>query len=149
MTDRAPLAEGRSRREQIFSLFLEQTLQRGTPYWWRPRGLSMSPTILDGERVLIAPVDPRDLGIGDVVKFRLGDRLTLHRLIGRHHRSDGALQFAFRGDNATQTEILTGSSGIIGRAIAVERRGVLVTLCSRGARFRGLARVGRSFLARS
>ncbi len=139
--DPSPTMDRHARRERILSLFLEQTVARGTPYWWRPRGFSMSPTILDGERVLIAPVDSQRLRLGDVVKFRFEGRLTLHRLVGRARRPDGGLEFAFRGDNGTDTEARVPASSVIGLAVAVERGQSLVTLCSLRARFSGLPRM--------
>lgn len=145
MTDRTSDTERQARRERILSVFLDETVRRGTSYWWSPLGDSMSPTILSGERVLIAPADPRRLRIGDIVKFRVDGRLTLHRLVGRRRRPDGALEFAFRGDNAEETEVPVSGSSIIGVAVAVERSLRLVTLCSAGARFRGRARIALRF----
>jgi peptidase S24-like protein len=141
VTDPASAIERRARRERILSLFLDQTLRRGRSYWWRPRGLSMSPTILDGERVLISPADPRRLRIGHIVKFSVDGRLILHRLVARRRRSDGALVFTFRGDNGSETDAHVPSSSIIGIAVAVERDENLITLCSFSKRLSSLFRI--------
>jgi SOS-response transcriptional repressor LexA len=134
--------ERHARRERILSVFLQQTVGRGTPYWWRPRGHSMSPTILDGDRVLIAPVDPRSLRLGDIVKFRFEDRLTMHRLVRRTQLADGTLRFVFHGDNAAEAEADVPASHVIGVAVAAERSGCVTTLCSRWNRIGGLLRIG-------
>jgi hypothetical protein len=101
----------------------------------------MSPTILPGERVLIAPADPGTLRIGDIVKFRLDGHLILHRLVARRRRPDGALQFVFRGDNTSEAESQVTGSDVIGQAVVVERRERLITLCSPLARLRGRLRI--------
>ena len=141
MTDPTSDTERTARRERILTLFLDQTVRRGTPYWWRPRGYSMSPTVLHRERVLIAPADPQRLRIGDIVKFRVEGHLILHRLVGRRRRQDGDLEFAFRGDNAGETEVRIPGSSIIGVAVRLERRRRAITLCSSSARFSGRARI--------
>jgi hypothetical protein len=146
MTDWASDAH---RRRRIFALFLDATLRRGTPYWWRPRGVSMHPTIVDGQRVLIVPADPRTLRIGDVVKFTVEGQLTLHRLVGRRRRRDGGLDFAFRGDNASVTEGPVPDSSVIGVAAAVDRDGTLVSLRSPRARLTGLLRIARGYRVRA
>ncbi len=107
----------------------------------------MSPTILDGERVLISPADPRRLRIGHVVKFSVDGRLILHRLVARRRRSDGKLVFTFRGDNAPEIDAHVPSSSIIGMAVAVERDENLITLCSLRKRLRGLVRIALRRLA--
>lgn len=124
------------RRHEIFAAFLGETLERGIPYWWRPRGYSMQPVIEDGDRVLVAPVDPRRLRVGDIVKFRLGDQLRMHRLVAR--RRGG--QLVFRGD-ASDTEEVVATPAVIGIAVAVERGGRIIALDSVRARLMGRYRV--------
>ena len=113
------------------AVFLEATLRAGIPYWWRPRGFSMRPAIDDGDRVLVAPVDPADVRPGDIVKFRFEGGFLLHRCVRKNPAPSGDL-FAFRGDNSTETETGIGVRDIIGRAIAVERGGLVTPLRGTG-----------------
>ena len=131
-----------ARREAIFSAFLGATLARGIPYWWRPRGFSMRPAIADGDRVLIAPARPERLRVGDIVKFRIGDELRMHRLV-RRSPPDGPGEFVFRGDSG-DSEDTVRRNDIIGLAVAVERNGRLRRLDSTLARGLGWVRAWRS-----
>lgn len=117
----------------IFSAFVAATLGQGHPYWWRPRGFSMCPTIGDGDRVLVAPVNPTRLRIGSIVKFRSAGELRLHRLIARRRHAD---ELVFRGDAADAEEVVSAAD-IIGMAVAVERQGRTVSLDSTWARLMG------------
>ena len=117
-----------ARREAIFSAFLDATIGRGIPYWWRPRGFSMSPAIADGDRVLIAPVHPDRMRVGDIVKFRVGNELRMHRLVRRSPPA-GPVEFIFRGDSG-DSEDAVRRDDIIGLAVAVERNGRLRRLDS-------------------
>ena len=122
-------------------MFAAVTLERGRVYWWRPRGLSMAPTIRDGDRVLIAPVTATSLRLGDVVKFWLEGELRLHRLIRRGSSPDGAW-LEFQGDRLTQPDPHVRPTAVIGIARAVERDGRLRRLDSLPARLVALVRVG-------
>ena len=103
----------------IFEEFRKETLARGLPYWWRPRGLSMAPAINDGDRVLVAPAAPESLRPGEIVKFRVEGAFVMHRLVRRGRRKDGARTFVFRGDNAPAEDPPVTAEAIIGRAVAV------------------------------
>jgi signal peptidase I len=104
-------------RRELFDAVLDVTLRRGIPYWWRPRGFSMRPVIEDGDRVLVAPLEPARLRSGDIVKFRFGDELRMHRLLARRGE-----RLVFRGD-ATAEEEVVDAEAIIGLAVAVQRDG--------------------------
>ena len=116
------------RHTRIFAAFLDSTLARGISYWWRPRGFSMEPAIRDGDRVLIAPVEPDRLRVGDVVKYRVGDELRMHRLV-KHISHAGDHLFVFRGDRGTSEDTVPAGA-VIGLALAVERNGDVLRLDS-------------------
>lgn len=128
------------RRSLILKMFVGVMVERGLAYWWRPRGLSMAPTIRDGDRVLIAPVPATSLRLGDVVKFWLEGELRLHRLIRRGSSPDGAW-LEFHGDRLTEPDPRVRPAAVIGIARAVERDGHLRRLDSLPARLAALARV--------
>ena len=114
------------RHAAIFSAFLDSTLGRGIGYWWRPRGYSMEPAIRDGERVLVGPAVPHGLRVGDVVKYRVGDELRMHRLV-EILAGDGGPRFVLRGDTGDLQDTVAPGD-VIGRALAVERDGKPVAL---------------------
>jgi len=121
-----------ARRDAILAAFLQETLRAGIPYWWRPRGFSMRPTIDDGDRVLVARIEPADLRVGDIVKFQFDGQLLMHRLIALGPE-DRAGRLTFRGDNAFRVEHVSPED-VIGRAVAVEHLGRVVPLRRSAAR---------------
>ena len=60
-------------------------------------GGSMEPSMEVGDLALTRPVDPRDLRIGDVIRFREGNTPILHRLITIERSPQGPL-FVTQGD---------------------------------------------------
>jgi len=63
---------------------------------------SMEPTLPPGTLIVVRPVDPADVAIGDVVTYQIepGDpALITHRVIGVQFSGDGVRQFTLKGDN--------------------------------------------------
>ena len=60
-------------------------------------GGSMAPTIPLGALILIEPVAPASIAVGDVVTFTLPDRLITHRVIAISH-DDAGIQLITKGD---------------------------------------------------
>lgn len=93
------------------------------------RGYSMSPWLLDGrDTVILHPVDPAGIVVGDVILYRWKDAFLMHRVVeikGAHNRpacglpegaSGGLPQyFICRGD-ALQTSEVVPVSDVIARA---------------------------------
>lgn len=95
-------------------------LRQGTSLKIKAHGGSMLPFLLDGDVVLVSPVSPGGLRVGDVVCYESPPGgILLHRVIAR--RADGVLA---RGDALTYTERVNAER-VLGRAVAVERRGAL------------------------
>ncbi len=96
-------------------------------------GGSMSPTIPLGSAVVIAPVAPGDLAVGDVVSLRITSQNAIftHRIITIVHRADG-IYLRTRGDaNPDPDPTLVAASAVIGRVqLAVPEMGYLIALLS-------------------
>lgn len=105
---------------------MDAVLERGLPFRFAAPGFSMSPFILDGDLLTLAPFGSRPPSPGDVVAFTFPSsrRLFVHRLI--------ALQGAsclVQGDNSPSgPDGLLPLSRLIGRVVRVERRGRRVQL---------------------
>ena len=56
----------------------KDALRRGETVQVRPRGHSMKGKVDDGARVTLAPVDPADLRVGDIVLVRVSGSDYLH-----------------------------------------------------------------------
>jgi signal peptidase len=96
-------------------------------------GGSMEPTISLGSAIIVEPIDPRALAVGDVVSLRSGpDRaIFTHRII-RVVVRDGTTWVETKGDaNATADPSLTPASQIIGRAsMTIPNAGYMIALLS-------------------
>jgi signal peptidase I len=89
----------------------------------KARGGSMWPFLRDGDVVWVRETALGDLRIGDVVCYAdAGDRLFLHRLVGREGDT-----LVTRGDTLTYVDRVEAPA-YIGRAVAFERRGRQVRL---------------------
>lgn len=84
-------------------------------------GRSMLPLLHDGDRVLVAHGE-RAPRWSEIIVFRQGDRLVVHRLLGRHSGPAGVF-FLTKGDNAAACDPLVAASNVVGRVVAFERDG--------------------------
>jgi hypothetical protein len=94
----------------------------------------MLPAVLDGDVVLVTPVSPDALGIGDIICFEMPPgRLFLHRVVRRTPQG-----FVTKGDALRHHEDVRAVE-VLGRARSLERRGRVVPLDGPLARLRGRA----------
>jgi signal peptidase I len=79
-------------------------------------GGSMEPAIHKGALVLIEPVSPTEVNVGDVITFQQYDQTTTHRVI-EITRTAGGLSFKTQGDANTvadpEDKTFAGSVGIV------------------------------------
>lgn len=96
---------------------LESCGGRGT---LRVRGPSMEPTLCGGQRFAVAfsPGRPRR---GDVIVFRRGGQLTVHRMLGWSAFGDGRPGLRTRGDGVPRLDPRVEPGAVIARLIAIER----------------------------
>jgi signal peptidase len=96
-------------------------------------GGSMEPAISLGSAIVVEPVDPRSLAVGDVVSLRSGSQRAIfsHRVIRVVDR-DGTVWIETKGDaNAAADPSLTPAGQVIGRAsVTVPGAGYLIALMS-------------------
>jgi signal peptidase I len=96
-------------------------------------GGSMEPAISLGSAIVVEPVDPGILAVGDIVSLRSGPGRAVftHRVI-RVVVRDGMTWVETKGDaNATADPSLTPASQIVGRAsITIPNGGYLIALLS-------------------
>ena len=96
-------------------------------------GSSMAPAIGRGSAVIVEPVDPRTIVVGDAVSLRSGSAKAIftHR-VTRVVDRDGTVWVETKGDaNAEPDPSVTPASAIIGRVVvALPALGYLVALLS-------------------
>ncbi len=83
------------------------------------------------ETLIVEPASIEALAVGDIVLSRSGEKLTAHRLIGIDHEPAGAsrpvaeqrLSFITRGDACSVCDPPAGAEHLLGKVVAVERKG--------------------------
>ena len=112
-------------------------LDRGVPLTGRQvlvvAGASMTPAIAVGSAIVVEPVDPADLIVGDVVSLRTGPEraIVTHRIV-RIVQRDGARWLETKGDaNEAADPAIVPASAVLGRVgLAIPFVGYLVALTS-------------------
>jgi hypothetical protein len=100
----------------------------------RVRGGSMVPFIRDGDIVTVSEIAPSGPGIGDVICYETKPRrLFVHRVVA----CDGERLFV-KGDALAFTEVIERDQ-VLGKIVALERRGMLRRLDTAPARWRNRA----------
>jgi hypothetical protein len=83
------------------------------------RGGSMLPTLRPGQIVAVE-FAPWTLERGDLLVFRQGDYLVVHRYLGPAWRRDGTACLRTRGDNVPSLDPPVDRDRVLGRVLAVE-----------------------------
>ncbi len=97
----------------------QETCDRGGCLTFRLISGSMEPLIRVGDRVKVSRMEPSRLRIGDIIAFREGRGVTVHRIIRRSH-IDGQLYFYAQGDAGSGWGKVT-KEDLIGKVYAIER----------------------------
>ena len=97
-------------------------------------GNSMAPLLHGGDAVWAEPVLPASLRRGDIIVVRREQELVTHRLVAV---GDG--KWYTKGDNARHLDPPMTADAILGRVVAIERRGRRIEL--RGRRWAIVSRL--------
>jgi hypothetical protein len=97
-----------------WATFAIEALSKGQTAQIKPRGNSMRGKVNDGDRVTLAPCNPDDLRVGDIVLVRVNGHVYLH-LIKAIDRGRFLI-----GNNRGSTNGWVGPNGIYGKAVAIE-----------------------------
>src|SRR2546428_11972352 len=116
-------------------------LRRGAPLRIKARGGSMLPFLRDGDVALVMPAVGTEIGVGDVICYETPPgRLFLHRVIERRWE-----RFVAKGDALAFTDLIAPVQ-VLGKVVAVQRRGRFKRLDTRIGRWRNRAIAGVSTL---
>ncbi len=111
----------------VFRQVLTAMLSMGVSVRFRADGDSMKPTILSGDTIVVAAVDGAAVERGDIVVYRCGRRLLVHRVVGRIRAGDGS-RLHLRGDGKCGVDAPVHRADVVARVVAVERGGRTVRL---------------------
>jgi phage repressor protein C with HTH and peptisase S24 domain len=102
---------------------LEDLLGRGHVVRFQADGWSMHPTIRYGETIIVEPLGDSAVRTGDVLLYRHLRSAIAHRLV-----RVTSTELVLRGDAADSCDAPVSSDQLLGRVVAVERRGRTVRL---------------------
>lgn len=121
---------------EAFQDLSAELLADGLMIRFRASGQSMSPSILDGEAITVAPVSVGDVRRGDILLYHNGRRILAHRVVRIASRRDTSPRLILRGDASVTEDAPIAAAQVLGRVVSVERDGRELTLVGRRARLR-------------
>jgi hypothetical protein len=117
-----------------FSLLVVPLLQQGLNVQFTVTGTSMAPFLKDGDKVVVAPVKPGPLNLGDLALFRRRNQsLVLHRLVKRESGARPIL--TFKGDAVSECDEPVELDQVLGIVIKIEKLSGRILATERGAAF--------------
>lgn len=127
-----------------FAALSKTLLQAGIAVHFRASGASMLPLIQEGDILLVKPVAPCQICVGDVVLFTTEEcRPLVHRVIKRQKRAQ-CYSFLLKADQASEEDGLIAQEEVLGRLESVERAGREISMRSLAYRMMGLGLAWRS-----
>lgn len=121
-----------------------QILLAGRALRFRASGGSMSPLVRDGDVVLVRPVEPSSVEVGDVVLCASpAGRVVVHRVVARLDSPAGP-RFTVQGDQVVKPDGIIPAAQVYGRVAAVERAGARIDMDGPAIRWLGRLAVLRS-----
>ena len=115
-----------------FSTIAAGLLEAGLTVRFRAGGHSMGASVRDGEAVTVAPVDARNVEVGDIVLCQTWRGPLAHRVQRVERDATGALRFVLRGDASLEDDRPITAAHLRGRLVSVERNGRAFDLIVRG-----------------
>jgi len=97
-------------------------LERGERLSLRVRGSSMLPSLFPGDLLTFRRCAPAEIVVGDIVLFLREDRCFVHRVAERM-TVGGDSRIRTRGDALPACDPPVGETELLGRLLAVERKG--------------------------
>jgi signal peptidase I len=95
-------------------------LRDGQRVRFRATGLSMDPTIRDGDVLTVEPVDLGEVRPGEILLYRTARGVIAHRLV-RCETAEAQLRYVLRGDASGTCDPPVSYGDVLGRATAVRR----------------------------
>ena len=133
------VTELKSRRKELFLGLSDELLSKGRLVRFRAFGHCMHPVIKNGDTVIISSISVPDSRPGDILLYKTGRGLTIHRLTSLSV-SEGAT-LTLRSDNPASWEDEVMPDQIIGKVAWIERNGRRINLY--GSKSMGLLMYGQ------
>jgi hypothetical protein len=117
----------------LFGDLAAQLLEQGVTVRFRAAGRSMLPTVHDGDCLIVAPISPREVAVGDVVLCEGRRGPVAHRVAAIEAIAGGRSRFVLRGDASLEDDAPIDEAHLRGRVVALERDGRRTPLGARPA----------------
>ncbi len=131
----APILQAEAIRQHFINLLREGHVIRSLAV-----GASMSPSIKQGELLIVKPIALEEAEIGEIVAFRRDESqsvLTTHRVIQKG-KERGQRYIITKGDRNPYRDFpLLSSQELLGKVTGIERNGQVISLESPFYRIRG------------
>ena len=101
----------------LFRTLSQDLLAGGLGFCFRARGMSMQPTIRDGEMIWVEPVCIDEIRKRDIILFSEGSTFRAHRVLKSNPRGG---VFHTRGDAGVDMDAPVHAAQILGRVVAKE-----------------------------
>lgn len=89
------------------------------------KGKSMEPTLIEGREVIIKSICPHEVKIGNVVIFKIWNKIFIHRIIGIHKINE-ELFFIEKGDNSSIISIFP-QEVLLGKVCGVADKEIVIS----------------------
>jgi signal peptidase I len=110
-----------------FVLVSKELLRQGKSARFRAGGLSMSPSVKDGDYITVSPVAPETLSVGDIVYYLIDNTPIVHRII-RFANDNGKKTAVIHGDSCYGDPDIVPLQDILGKVLLLERHGKMKKL---------------------
>jgi signal peptidase I len=111
-----------SSRAPVFLDLCEQLLGDGRSVRFCAEGTSMRPSIQDGDRLTVDPVDPASVQPGDIILYHHRQRPIVHRVVAVRQEPGGRTAIVVRGDGKAADDAPIDPGQILGKIVAIEPR---------------------------
>ncbi len=118
-----------------------ELLGRGKRVRFRAPGRSMYPTIRENEPITVAPVEPQNVKVGDIILYSSGDSVIAHRVVRVEGDDVKNLRFTLCEDTWGTLDAPVESQQILGKVVSVERAGRNIDLYARRVKMRRMAHI--------
>jgi hypothetical protein len=107
----------------MFPELITDLLQEGYKVSFSAPGHSMFPTIMANETIVVEPINPGTVRMGDIILYRTNGRLIAHRVVGIEEEINAADISATHLDfHGLSREIIEGDSPLIRRSAPQVKR---------------------------
>jgi hypothetical protein len=118
----------RGRSGELFSAVVDSLIDAGLSVRFRAGGGSMSPTIADGEYLIVAPVDAARVSVGDIIFCQMRRGPVAHRVWAIDAGPDNERRFVLFGDASLDGDLPATGRQLRGQVVGVERDGARLDL---------------------